>query len=77
MNKLFLCLLVIIILNSCKTKVSEVDYSKAPKNAKELITDSSPSNPDVLFLHFDELDGAGHGHGFSSLVEEYTNTIFY
>jgi len=39
MNKLFLslCFVLIFILSSCSIKVREVDYSKAPKNAKELI----------------------------------------
>ena len=32
------------------------------------------SEADVLFLQFDELDGAGHSHGFSPGVIEYTNT---
>ena len=27
-----------------------------------------------MFLHFDELDGAGHGYGYSPFIEEYTNT---
>ena len=33
------------------------------------------SKTDVVFLHFDELDGAGHGYGFSADVEEYRNTL--
>ena len=43
MNKLFpylfliLILILILILSSCSIKVREIDYSKAPKNAKELI----------------------------------------
>ena len=32
------------------------------------------SEADILFLQFDELDGAGHSHGFSPGVIEYTNT---
>lgn len=31
--------------------------------------------PGVLFLHFDELDGAGHGHGYSPNVPEYAATL--
>lgn len=30
---------------------------------------------DVLFLHFDEVDGAGHRHGYSSIVQEYIEAI--
>lgn len=41
------------------------------QEAKDLLLSSSV---DVLFLQFDELDGAGHSHGFSPGVIEYTNT---
>jgi len=37
MNKLFSYLFLIVILSSCSIKVREIDYAKAPKNAKELI----------------------------------------
>jgi len=37
MNKLFSYLFLILILSSCSIKVREIDSSKAPKNAKELI----------------------------------------
>jgi len=37
MNKLFSYLFLILILCSCRIKVREIDYAKAPKNAKELI----------------------------------------
>jgi len=37
MNKLFLYLFLILILSACSIKVREIDYSKAPKNSKELI----------------------------------------
>ena len=37
MNKLFSYLFLILILSSCSIKVRESDYSKAPKNTKELI----------------------------------------
>jgi hypothetical protein len=32
-------------------------------------------NPDVLFLHFDEVDGAGHKNGYSAAIPSYTNAI--
>ena len=44
------------------------------ENVKNLLLDSNPMDGDVIFLQFDELDGAGHSYGFSPLVEEYTNT---
>ena len=37
MNKLFSYLFLILIFTSCSIKVREIDYDKAPKNAKELI----------------------------------------
>lgn len=33
------------------------------------------NDPDLMFLHFDEVDGAGHGFGFSPDVPEYINAI--
>lgn len=32
-------------------------------------------NPDALFLHFDNVDGAGHGFGYSPNIPEYTAAI--
>ena len=43
--------------------------------ARALLVDSMPILPDVLFLHFDELDAAGHHYGFSPEVKEYTHTL--
>lgn len=33
------------------------------------------ADPGVVFLQFDELDGAGHGYGFSPNVPEYVATL--
>lgn len=33
------------------------------------------NNPDVLFLHFDDVDHAGHSYGFSPEVPEYIDAI--
>lgn len=33
------------------------------------------SNPDVMFLHFDDIDIAGHSHGFSIEVPQYLQQI--
>lgn len=33
------------------------------------------ANPDVLFLHFDQVDGAGHSTGFSPTNSTYINAI--
>ena len=32
-------------------------------------------NPHAIFLHFDEVDGAGHGYGFNPNVPEYISKI--
>ncbi|MEQ6120483.1 alkaline phosphatase family protein [Reichenbachiella sp. MALMAid0571] len=32
-------------------------------------------NPDLLFVHLDSPDGAGHGYGFSSDVPQYVSTL--
>ncbi|MEC9208999.1 MAG: alkaline phosphatase family protein [Bacteroidota bacterium] len=61
---------------------SHVDYSNSEPNdslvflsVKKLLVESDPISPDVLFLQFDELDGAGHSYGFSSSVPEYVNKL--
>jgi len=33
------------------------------------------NDPHVMFLHFDEIDGAGHGNGFAADVPEYVAKI--
>ena len=52
MNKLFSYLFLILILSSCSTKLREIDYAKAPKNAKDLISrvNSKNKTPDWLSL---------------------------
>ena len=35
----------------------------------------SNSDPDCMFIHFDEVDGAGHGNGFSIDVPQYIAAI--
>lgn len=32
-------------------------------------------NPDILFLHFDEVDGAGHSHGYHPTIPQYIAAI--
>ena len=43
--------------------------------AKNALVQGVPMNPDVLFLHFDELDGAGHSYGYHPDVAEYASTL--
>src|SRR5262249_26946174 len=42
------------------------------QKAVELLKDG---NPDVLFIHFDNVDGVGHRKGFSPKVAEYLQAI--
>ena len=44
-------------------------------SCKEILINNNPINGDVIFLQFDELDGAGHSYGFSANVKEYRNTL--
>ena len=41
----------------------------------EAVNYLSNENPDVLFLHFDEVDHAGHAYGFSPTVSQYIEAI--
>ena len=41
----------------------------------DLLQNQTPISPDILFLHFDNPDAAGHDHGFSPEVAEYSNTL--
>ena len=52
MNKLLSYFFLILILSACGTKLREIDYSKAPKNAKELIArvNSKNKTPEWLAL---------------------------
>ncbi len=62
---------------------SHVDYAPLEsmndslvfENAKNMLVNSNPVSPDVMFLHFDELDAAGHSYGFSPFISEYRNTL--
>lgn len=59
--------------------VKKADVSEAFKTdaavlraACELV---SNKNPDVLFVHFDDVDGAGHKHGFDPKEPKYIEAI--
>ncbi len=41
----------------------------------EAINELSNNDTDVLFLHFDDIDGAGHSQGFSPAVPSYLEAI--
>ncbi len=43
--------------------------------ALNLLVNNDPFDIDVLFLHFDEPDAAGHNFGFSPNIKEYKETL--
>ncbi len=58
---------------------SDEDYAISVESDEEL-KDSAiwlldNCNPDMLVLHFDDVDHAGHGYGFSPLVPEYIAAV--
>jgi len=45
------------------------------EQAQNILINADPLDADILFLHFDELDAAGHSYGFSLEVPEYVGTL--
>ena len=45
------------------------------QQVQDALEDQDPIDPDILFLHFDAPDAAGHNSGFSSKKEEYANAL--
>ncbi|MET3539149.1 alkaline phosphatase family protein [Chryseobacterium limigenitum] len=60
------------IINSADVKTN-FSTDLAVKNAA--VNALQNDNPDVLFVDFDDVDGAGHSYGFSSAVPQYVNSI--
>ncbi len=54
---------------------SQISDSLVFIEALNLLVDNDPIKPDILFLHFDELDAAGHNFGFSPNRKEYTDKL--
>jgi predicted AlkP superfamily pyrophosphatase or phosphodiesterase len=54
---------------------SQISDSLVFVEALNLLLNNEPIKPDILFLHFDELDAAGHNYGFSPNIIEYTKTL--
>ena len=50
-------------------------YPRDVQVAAEAVRVLSSMNPDAVFLHFDEVDGAGHKHGFHPNVPRYMQAI--
>ena len=45
------------------------------EQSQNLLTNAAPIDADLVLLHFDELDAAGHSYGFSLEVPEYAATL--
>lgn len=56
------------------SNIQTSDYSVFVE-ALNLLLNNDPFDVDVLFLHFDELDAAGHNFGFSPNIIEYKETL--
>jgi len=58
---------------------AHADFTSNPSSDAEVANQAAnyltANNPDVIFLHFDDVDGAGHGTGFSPNNPNYINTI--
>ncbi|MCY9592143.1 metalloenzyme superfamily [Paenibacillus chitinolyticus] len=59
--------------------VEGIDLEKTVATDAEVVSDTvnllKTGNPDFLFLHFDDIDHAGHTYGFSPKVSQYTKAI--
>ena len=65
------------INNSIVLDHADFKYN-APSEAdvtSEAINQLENEDPDVMFLHYDEVDHAGHAYGFSQNVSEYVSAI--
>ncbi|WP_264526011.1 alkaline phosphatase family protein [Flavobacterium sp. N502536] len=59
--------------------IDGIDVEKTPATdlevKNEAVNTLKNNNPDVLFLHFDDVDHAGHAYGFSGSIPEYKAAI--
>ena len=46
------------------------------EQAQNILLNADPLEVDILFLHFDELDAAGHSYGFNHEVPEYVEVLY-
>lgn len=54
---------------------SQLNDSQVLQEASNVLLNNDPLSADVLFLHFDQLDAAGHSFGFSSNISEYRASL--
>jgi len=58
--------------------ITDADYMETGSGggvAIKTISHLSKENPDAIFLHFDDVDGAGHGYGYSPTNPKYLSAI--
>ena len=55
-------------------KINPTSDSLVAQEAANYLTNN---DPDVMFLHFDDVDHAGHNYGFYPTVPQYTDAINY
>ena len=53
----------------------DISDQKVTDHAVKMLTSGKPISPDLLFLHLDDCDGAGHGYGFHRNIPEYVSAI--
>ena len=54
---------------------NSINDSEVSQLAEDALLNQNPLNPDILFLHFDDPDAAGHGYGYSPTITEYCQTL--
>lgn len=58
------------------TKAAGENYIEADEDvSRQAVTLLANANPDVLFLHYSQIDGAGHGTGFTPENPAYLSAI--
>lgn len=55
--------------------IEDINDNDVFEMAQTVLLQGNPINPDILFLQFDELDGAGHSYGFHPSVAEYASKL--
>ena len=57
---------------SPQTSMTDIEVFE---QAQSILLNADPLDADILFIHFDELDAAGHSYGFSIDTPEYVETL--
>lgn len=63
----------------CSKMITKADHTSAHKSGAEVTATAckilAGSNPDLLFLHFDDVDHAGHSGGYGPQFKAYLGAI--